>query len=403
MEEGGLGRQSFPSIRALGSLFKLTKVYIWDDGSTEKIDVSLFPQSIESPPKNDDTSSESPALTTTDFGPSTEDDELSKQMDALGLPLAFQSNKKTMNHTKKGKRKGAVMKHSRDHDTTAIASLEVSKWTPAILKIYVLKIMSPTKVPPESIFLDQCGECEMGQTVSGTDHMTNDEYEKDNTILDNSDAANPDIADGLKEVVNLMEMDCIHGYPVVNDLQECENRMEWPEASEAAMLQRSEVLGDNGIESHDQNGAFGDWVVYWDSFYKRNYFYNAKTNSSTWSPPPGTEHLAFSSLTNEAYEVITGDYEIGDDPSVSCGLLKCSGLFEEPANDSRIADQPSNEVCVGDELASEGTLPSLTFSTVNGCLENDGAQKGTDKGCLGDISQQTALEELGHIDSVISD
>ncbi|CAL1396053.1 unnamed protein product [Linum trigynum] len=439
MEEGGVRRQSLPSIRALGSLFKLTEVYIWDDGSTEKLELSLFPESIESPPENDGTSSESPSLTTTDFGPSAEDDELSKQMDSLGLPLAFQSNKKTMNYTKKGKRKGTVMKHSCDHYTTSNASLEVSNVSeagtesPTVLRanksnsiccismlgtsescyydiavdtsnskdLCIEDYESPTKVPPESIFVDLCGECERGQTVSGTDHMTNDDYVKDNTILDSSDAANPDIADGLKEVVDLVEKDCIHDCPV-SDLQECENYMEWPEASEAAVPQGSEVLGDNGIESHDQNGAFGDWAVYWDSFYMRKYFYNEKTNSSTWSPPPGMEHLVFSSLTNEADEVIAGDYGIDDDPSVSCGLLKCSGLLEEPANDSRIADQPSNEVCDGDGLASERTLPSLTFSIVNGCLENEGAQKGIDKGCLGDISQQTALEER-HIDSVISD
>ncbi|CAI0558124.1 unnamed protein product [Linum tenue] len=440
MEEGEEGRSSFQAIRALGSLFKLTEVYIWDDGSTETVEVSIFPESIESPPEKDDTTSDSPAVAT-DFGPSTEDDELSKQMDALGLPLAFQSNKKIKNKTNKGKRKGAVMKHAHNHDTTANESLKVSKVSeagtvsPTVLhdnesnSICCISMLgtsescyydvsvdtsnskdlciedseSPTKVPPEPMFADQCGECERGLTLSGTIYMTNDDYDEKNTISGGSDAATPDMVDGPKEVVDLMEKDCLHDYPVVHNLQECENHMEWPEFSMAAVPQGSEVLGDNGIESHDQNGAFGDWAVYWDSFYMRNYFYNAKTNNSTWSPPPGMEHLVCISRTNLSDDVIVGDYGIDGDPSVSCGLLKCSGSFEKPANDSRIADQPSNEVCDGDGLASESTLLSLTFSTINGCLENAGEQEGNDKDCLGDIPQQTALEEHGNINSVIND
>ncbi|CAN1163875.1 hypothetical protein LINPERHAP2_LOCUS25247 [Linum perenne] len=43
MEETEVG---LPSVRALGSLFKLTEVYIWDDGSTETTQVSLFPDSL---------------------------------------------------------------------------------------------------------------------------------------------------------------------------------------------------------------------------------------------------------------------------------------------------------------------------------------------------------------------
>ncbi|XP_019057970.1 PREDICTED: trimethylguanosine synthase [Tarenaya hassleriana] len=43
--------------------------------------------------------------------------------------------------------------------------------------------------------------------------------------------------------------------------------------------------------SYDCNGDFGEWKVYWDSFYRQNYFYNVKTQESTWLPPPGTTHL----------------------------------------------------------------------------------------------------------------
>lgn len=48
----------------------------------------------------------------------------------------------------------------------------------------------------------------------------------------------------------------------------------------------------------------GEWMVYWDSFYMRNYFFNTKTHESTWNPPPGLEHFALSDAHCTANESI---------------------------------------------------------------------------------------------------
>lgn len=48
----------------------------------------------------------------------------------------------------------------------------------------------------------------------------------------------------------------------------------------------------------------GEWMVYWDSFYMRNYFYNIKSHESTWNPPPGLEHFALSDADCTANESI---------------------------------------------------------------------------------------------------
>lgn len=57
----------------------------------------------------------------------------------------------------------------------------------------------------------------------------------------------------------------------------------------------------------------GDWTVLWDDFYSRNYFYNSKTQETTWYAPPGLENLACSfsvptsnGLSADAVEQHTG-------------------------------------------------------------------------------------------------
>uniref|UniRef100_A0A2P2KVI6 Uncharacterized protein n=1 Tax=Rhizophora mucronata TaxID=61149 RepID=A0A2P2KVI6_RHIMU len=56
-----------PAIRALGSLFKLTEVYIWEDGSTETREVSLSPKAIKSSEDNGHFVSSIPASTASRF------------------------------------------------------------------------------------------------------------------------------------------------------------------------------------------------------------------------------------------------------------------------------------------------------------------------------------------------
>lgn len=120
--EGGGGA----AIRALGSFFKLTEVYIWNDGSTETREISLLPESTKSSRDLDDISFSIPA-STIEISEILENEQLIKQMDALGLPFSFLSNKETSNKMKKSKRRGARLKHSRSHKEAKEEALEFTQ------------------------------------------------------------------------------------------------------------------------------------------------------------------------------------------------------------------------------------------------------------------------------------
>ncbi|PNY09032.1 trimethylguanosine synthase [Trifolium pratense] len=69
-------------------------------------------------------------------------------------------------------------------------------------------------------------------------------------------------------------------------------------ANESESLPMSlEGIGCDRVDGSNDCGEFGDWMVLWDTFYGRRYFYNVKTDTSTWDPPPGMEHLAFGGCT----------------------------------------------------------------------------------------------------------
>lgn len=93
-------QQSSPAIRALGSLFKFTQSRLWDESTTSS-------WRGESEYRKDDLTWRSvqdvgAGLSTTTTI-SSDDLELAAQMDALGLPLAFSTNKR--NNMVRGKRK----------------------------------------------------------------------------------------------------------------------------------------------------------------------------------------------------------------------------------------------------------------------------------------------------------
>lgn len=94
-------KQSSPAIRALGSLFKFTQSRLWDESTTSS-------WRGESEYRKDDLAWRSvqdvdAGLTTRTM--SSDDFELAAQMDALGLPLSFSTNKR--NNMVGGKRKDA--------------------------------------------------------------------------------------------------------------------------------------------------------------------------------------------------------------------------------------------------------------------------------------------------------
>ncbi|CAA7024541.1 unnamed protein product [Microthlaspi erraticum] len=81
---GGEEEEEGAAIKALGSLFKLTEIHLWDDGSTDSRLAPLFHKH-----KN-----------------RSEDMGLLKEMKDLGLPASFRTNKEWKNRTRGHQKKG---------------------------------------------------------------------------------------------------------------------------------------------------------------------------------------------------------------------------------------------------------------------------------------------------------
>ncbi|KAE9457150.1 hypothetical protein C3L33_10936, partial [Rhododendron williamsianum] len=137
-----------------------------------------------------------------------------------------------------------------------------------------------------------------------------------------------------------------------------------------AYSQSSEVIDHDGNDNQ-YNGAFGDWTSYWDSFYMRYYFYNIKTQESTWDPPLGMENLVYHEVDKKSGEMIGEIAEMNFHPAVSlhhvkpldyCGLQCDSYSLGESKNGDKSLDQPPCEASEGFELADDNflmTTPAL--------------------------------------------
>ncbi|XP_011029813.1 PREDICTED: uncharacterized protein LOC105129425 isoform X2 [Populus euphratica] len=417
--EGGGGA----AIRDLGSFFKLTEVYIWDDGSTETREISLLPESTKSSRDLDDISFSIPASTIEIL----ENEQLIKQMDALGLPISFLSNKETSNKMKKSKRKGARLKPSRSHKEAKEEALEFTQ-------VSGLEIVSPSVLndstsnslccmsmmgQSESCFYDvavgidetECPTCDSASStkiisgavreknLGGTSHCLsnagheyesvphNDVKDDDNggQSLRNSDGAPPGVCcltdaggnHGETEIANrLMECECLEESSAANHHEEGDkfcndsgtDHLGISEPVEFSQI--SEVVGHGEVDSYNYYGDFGDWRVYWDSLYMRYYFHNVKTDTCTWYPPPGMEHLASGDITDELNEATAEVTEMDGRPFFSCSSLNYHETSEGPPNDESCLNKSSDEVSKEIGVATGNSMPGLTIVPANGSLEH---------------------------------
>lgn len=161
--------------------------------------------------------------------------------------------------------------------------------------------------------------------------------------------------------------------------------------------QGSEGLGHDAVDSHNYNRNLGDWRVYRDSFYKRNYFHNIKTGTSTWDPPPSMEHLEFDDIAAESNEVITEVTEMDGSPSISCDLLSHSELFEEPPNHNRLANQASDEVSAVIEAAADSSIPGISIPKAKGSFDHPDELHGINKSCDDEVVLCLPSDAQDHI------
>ncbi|CAN8288650.1 unnamed protein product [Cochlearia groenlandica] len=242
------------AIVAMGSLFKLTQVYLWDDGSTTDL-VPLFHEQIDN---------------------ICDDMGLVKEMKDLGLPVSFQTNKEWKNRTRGLQKKGIKNR-----------SNEVN---------YLFE-----------------------------------EEEKDVVAL-----AQDIVTDiGDEEVVRpILENDCV----LRTDVEE-EEEEEEEESNETVRIcclgseDKDSVLMSEKIDSQSckfgENNESDEWKVCWDSFYGQSFFYNMTTQESTWQPPLGMEHLAYSSESHNLNELSIESTEKPHDD-----LLRTGSANDVPAEKS---------------------------------------------------------------------
>ncbi|KAF3446649.1 hypothetical protein FNV43_RR11829 [Rhamnella rubrinervis] len=341
-----------PAIGALGSLFKLTEVFLWDDESPGARQWSSFPEltkagdAVEDDDDDEDKGPNS-VFTTSDYDPLPEDVEVASQMNALGLPLSFHTNKKRNGKTK-SKRKSICQKKS-DSSGEVLESSKVS----------VGEIVSPT-IFSGSISSSLCCISMVDQSEASYCNVAEEDANKNQPCShkqDNSVSLTGVACDAVKEQNFFRTLDSLcndgtyvtdavvdHSHTEVGerlvkdacheaeDENSCkDNGKELPYVTEsAACSMQSNFDGTNDIE---HNCVLGDWTVYWDSYYSRNYFYNIKTHTSTWYPPQGMEHLAICDDTHNSNKMFTELTEMDVNPALNltdlCSLHNKSELFEE--------------------------------------------------------------------------
>lgn len=122
----------------------------------------------------------------------------------------------------------------------------------------------------------------------------------------------------------------------------------------------SEGTGCESIADSSDCGELGEWMVHWDTFYERNYFYNIRTQESTWFPPPGMEHLA-----------IDGCMEMDNGATVAAteenGSLTKANSLEETLIVDKLAKQDLCSSCIG--FSSDNMISDISVQSEGQSLE----------------------------------
>ncbi|KAJ9674394.1 hypothetical protein PVL29_023757 [Vitis rotundifolia] len=412
-----------PAITALGSLFRLTQVSLWDDASAKVPEVSSFSRRSKPSAGDEEDEGNSDIISAAnDYNPSQEDVELAKEMNALGLPISFHTNKEKRNAVVKGKMKSKQMKHPhcdkqiRDgvlefpkvsegdivsptvfHDKTSISLCCMSmpgksEFSCCDIAVDVNKSQCSTVEGDDSVSLtagttngatkkficdgnsdimaNDCPDCDFveNDSVSKDDKETAADTMNINSETSASCLVDAEIDCGKKEVDGrLVEFEYLDGSLVAYHDAQGEKICDDVSIEQLGVpnlvlpSQSSEVIDHDGIDSCESYGGFGDWRVYWDSFYMRNYFYNIKTHESTWYQPPDMEFL-LGDITNEFSEIIPEqDYMKAVE---ACGL---QNIFVVSNPGDEVSCQPSNEHSVGIELDAGKSMSSMTMPDVSSC------------------------------------
>ncbi|KAG5543475.1 hypothetical protein RHGRI_016262 [Rhododendron griersonianum] len=354
-----------------------------------------------------------------DCSPLAEDVELVEQMSALGLPLSFQTNKERSGMSG-GKRKGMKKKQLHDHEGSVDSPLDLIE-------------MSEVEAESTTVLHDEKSElpyCCIAVDISKTPCLTGEEEDLAYLNARSTCAAVEErLCDGVSGIMSNCSLDCVSEHSIVilrDDIKTAspcnsaaetspgiiivnddihhhkkehdggsmefacvegsllvdgdsggkkffsDNFIGQPQGPDVVVYSQSSEVIDHDGNDNQYNGAFGDWTSYWDSFYMRYYFYNIKTQESTWDPPLGMENLVYHEVDKKSREMIGEIAEMNFHPAVSlhhvkpldyCGL-QCDSYYSlgESKNGDKSLDQRPCEASEGFELADDNflmTTPAL--------------------------------------------
>ncbi|KAI3758933.1 hypothetical protein L6452_06506 [Arctium lappa] len=120
--------------------------------------------------------------------------------------------------------------------------------------------------------------------------------------------------------------------------------IEWPQESD--VVSHSAFINNCDTVHSGSNDETGDWMTYWDQYYERNYYYNSRTQESTWELPAGMEQLAFVYVSNESKEMLLTSSKMDDNADANRSDIKEQNLGVLQ-HDIALSDELSSDVTSG--------------------------------------------------------
>ncbi|KAM0948890.1 putative noranthrone synthase [Dioscorea sansibarensis] len=364
-----------PAIRALGSLFKASDYYLWDDAVVDtSVSCEGFADQYKNSCSNLDTKSQIRPIKN-EYA-SSEDLELAQEREALGLPLAF-TTAKERNLTTRRKRHGAQA-YGKSISSSEDIGNKVSEpfGTNESKEVALTRVFRDRTNSNECVVLKE-GENEaicfgfdikhVGEVVcsdrelSSVSTVVPDKFGKQRVFFDVTDMGvnnNTDkeltldgvefgkntenlerhLSVGIDDCPEMILEDAVLGLHLE---RESFNKGNENGCSEVSCISYNGTRVETGCvdtkysklchtspscdldEYRDQECPdnsvcfeFGDWKVAWDTFYLRYYFYNCQTQESTWSPPEGLEFAFSSGSTSNLNDMTVCASE--DDNNLGC-------------------------------------------------------------------------------------
>uniref|UniRef100_A0A1D1ZKW3 Trimethylguanosine synthase n=1 Tax=Anthurium amnicola TaxID=1678845 RepID=A0A1D1ZKW3_9ARAE len=424
-EAGGGGAAA----RALGPLFRVTEVFLWDDapvgisksstchdGSAGEDSAVCSTSKFSSLSVESDGTAHKKGSADEGFAlddASVEDLELAQQMDALGLPTSFKTNKEQRRNTSYGEERKGILTESK------VSGVQV----PEVSRLGGVGDIVSSQVSDDGRNMSlNCITIQAKNDLSQFDSIGS--FNK--AVFHSDDEPNHQdvgmVEETIKEqyctkIVDLvaadsMVCDCgpsrINGdrstEPGVNPVDfrsinfpenavenvgspcyvdeklscELERERNLEDTSNLCCLTKPEETSiDNKFSKCFSDGSGiekgREWGVFWDSFYMRNYYYNFCTQESTWYPPSGLEQSALSVTSSELNTDVTEKSThlafAWDENKHQC-VLKITTLFQEVQSDGEVSGLTFKEVMSRDNYTTENSISDANQSFLGSSYKN---------------------------------